>query len=174
MKLLIWSPVNSSWRMNMNFLDETRASLALYWLCYSLPPFHFLVVLLIDLSVLQVSLFRSFFILLWSFDIIISDPSVWIILVSILYFFSALLRISLPADSGRVLSRPVSLVLLISVDVSPNADPSPSHHLCLVSIYWFSFHGIATFLSLHASSGSVLNTRWYQGYNRFIKWLGPL
>ena len=90
LEIVALEPCEQFWRTNMNFPDETRASLMLYWLCYSLPPSHFLVfLLLINLSVLQVPLFRSFFIFLWSFDIIVSDPSVWISLKS-LFFISFL------------------------------------------------------------------------------------
>lgn len=128
-----------------------------------------------------------FSVFLWSFDIIVSDPSVWIILfcqIIVLFFSSALgsvfpivLCTSIPDYSGSEWTLSSSQtcfpVYLISVDV-PNPHLSPFHRiLSVASVCWFYFHGIVSLLSIPANSGTVLNTCWCKRYNRFLKWVGP-
>lgn len=183
LEIVTLEPCKQFWRMNMNFLDENRASLTLYWLCYSLPPFYFLVFLLPDESKCSPSSnFQIIFhtsLVFWHYcfrAFCLNNSQVSISFLPLNPGFSScFMNISIWLFRYNVLTKLVSLVFLISVDIIPNPDLSPSHHmLSVVNIYWFSFHGIVTFLSVHASSGSVLNTCWYQSYNRFIKWVGPL
>ena len=128
LEIVTLEPCEQFWRMNMNFLDENRASLALYWLCYSLSPFNFLVVLLPDWSKCSPSFtFQIIFhtsLVFWHYyfrPFCLNNSQ-----VSILYFFSAL-------ESWFFQLFYEYLYLIIQVVFLPNLLPRCSLFLSMLS-----------------------------------------